>query len=119
VAPKLAVGLQVRVLPGGTAISVAREVSITTGVLAAVSASRQITACMIMGAATAIPLTMVTAAICRPRTEICQINDEHRRVVGTTSPASSVRGLLPKSVSMMSQQDPGGVNVKGADHPML
>jgi hypothetical protein len=48
---------------------------------------------------------MVTAAICRPRTEICQINDEHRRVMGTTSPASSVRGLLPKSVSMMSPQN--------------
>ena len=80
----LAVGFQVRILPGGTAISVAREdsnateVSIT-GVLAAVSVSCQVgvTASMTTGAATAIPITMVTTAICRPHTEVCQINGKH------------------------------------------
>src|SRR6478736_1251683 len=87
VAPKLAVGLRVRILPGGTAISVAREDSIATevsitGVLAVASVSclAGITASMTTGAATAIPLTTVTAAICRPHTEVSQINGEHHRV---------------------------------------
>ena len=93
------VGLLVRILPGGTAISVAREdsnateVSIT-GVLAAVSVSCQVgvTASMTTGAATAIPITMVTAATRRPHTDVCRhASSRHRK----DKPRIILAGLVP------------------------
>jgi uncharacterized membrane protein YoaK (UPF0700 family) len=93
------VGLRVRILRGGTAISVAREdsnateVSIT-GVLAAVSVSCQVgvTASMTTGAATAIPITMVTAATRRPHTDVCRhASSRHRK----DKPRIILAGLVP------------------------